>query len=1382
MSVIIYKMSEFNENIQIQQIAIRDAFRDKLTGKPIPYNDSSKRRYEKRPDLFILPLNYDLRQGEWKAWSYGRDITINYRRVKKNRDFIIMATDDVREVTYKYTSSENLDDQIRKTLAEMNADYNPNQRWTTDGANDDAVEWWVDNSLSLFMRGGERRGFAHHHPFGWTNYTPSGMSANLVQLQASVPQTLKPFNMVFNGRPINYRIAHIEYVDNESRCCWSYLRKNKIPMNQLKALKGNNADEWTFEELLRVAKAKHKILEIFDIDGDQFRNFYLKDGKVNFNETYRYFPPNRTGDGKMLNLRKGLAFMVVGNHIYPFHRQFQYSLLQSIGKGGKKYAKFNNSGEITDGDDITMSQRFIDTMPEGKKKEKLQEKYNKQVEEYSNSKYYEEGTFVIGEAKYNYYEGSHLDEVVRELYYNTNEIYNFRTDKNGNISQIWLSEYDEATNKPELVWRLQACPNYLLMKPLYEKFTMIYKGEDINTIGIALYQNVIGARFANLKSQTCGTIFKTEMPFNYTTEILDEHSKVNTYPAELQEYEVSVSIQELLRKQFLKDEEQRMYILSQQPEWKGQEDTHQQAIDEYMDTQYPMPEKPEPHGEEFCEEFGDVLCLDFNKFYSNRLENPHNPFMKFENFDNVEPYVPVKVLKNGFYYCEIPEVLESHEFIPFADKTAGWYCKSVVDMAFQLPKEKQPLITHQLIPHKNNIIPTDTFTKFVELVYRECEDLPLEHTAKSVINHFVGMLGRDTKEKVVVGSQLIRDTNDCNYAENKGYRLKPFAEARGEKEELYMTYKDKMSDERFSCLPIHIQILQEAKVELENLRRKIIANETEKKSVVYQEKPLSFAVWKHSLLARNWTKKWGFHPTKLDNGYRQYCKSLCKVEEKVSEKHLIHFIMFKTDSIVIADFGSGRLNEAIKDVDIGTGRGQLKIEWDTRLPIYADRKKLKNISKQVFKLKKTETEMTKTNHKYNHTYNKRDAVYDLIKDRKSFRVQGMGGTGKSSLMIGEHEKGVIPYMIENDIKFALCATTHKASHNVLFEKVGISGKTIDSLLGVCPSKPVPTDPQFTQLSGYDYIIIDEVSMLQKKFYNYLKQIKLTYPDLHFIFVGDYSQLPPVEPSVISSYKYDETNVLKWLCDYNLVELTKNMRSSAEGEEMFDWYKKLIVGETNPELEASLTKKYDLTTFRPYNKNLCWTKKGVHYVNWLVMSGRRQHYPSISNWIKLKPVKLNGKTIRPVWLKYGVWVGDRKISPLLELRATDGDKSGLDLYYNNQEFGLIDWVNDEASLECRVTKKVIYVRADQFYKHFRYNFATTIHKSQSDSYDEPYNIWEWDKIGDTRDGNALKYVAVSRTKAKKHINIITSGWGFPQNMPDYNLFKAETTSQFPDTTL
>ena len=61
---------------------------------------------------------------------------------------------------------------------------------------------------------------------------------------------------------------------------------------------------------------------------------------------------------------------------------------------------------------------------------------------------------------------------------------------------------------------------------------------------------------------------------------------------------------------------------------------------------------------------------------------------------------------------------------------------------------------------------------------------------------------------------------------------------------------------------------------------------------------------------------------------------------------------------------------------------------------------------------------------------------------------------------------------------------------------------------------------------------------------------------------------------------------------------------------------------------------------------------------------------------------------------------------------------------------------------------IEITKDEFAKLFYPAYCITTHKSQGQTFNEAYTIYEWDRF-DKR----LKYVALSRSTNKNHINII-----------------------------
>jgi ATP-dependent exoDNAse (exonuclease V) alpha subunit len=77
---------------------------------------------------------------------------------------------------------------------------------------------------------------------------------------------------------------------------------------------------------------------------------------------------------------------------------------------------------------------------------------------------------------------------------------------------------------------------------------------------------------------------------------------------------------------------------------------------------------------------------------------------------------------------------------------------------------------------------------------------------------------------------------------------------------------------------------------------------------------------------------------------------------------------------------------------------------------------------------------------------------------------------------------------------------------------------------------------------FKYIFVDEVSMLQEKFYKFLLMVKKFKPETKFIISGDYNQLEPVADRISPEYNYARNPALFELCNFNKIQLTKCRRA------------------------------------------------------------------------------------------------------------------------------------------------------------------------------------------------------------------------------------------------
>lgn len=778
------------------------------------------------------------------------------------------------------------------------------------------------------------------------------------------------------------------------------------------------------------------------------------------------------------------------------------------------------------------------------------------------------------------------------------------------------------------------------------------------------------------------------------------------------------------------------------------------------------------------EHLGEYVSIDIRKCYTSCLENPANPFMRFEVFDNVVGMTNEDFNNElGWYYVNfidpcVGDSMNEHEFFPFIGVRNGWFCLKVIQLARGV-KGLNFNINAFIAPHKKNIMgkinkkdefgrwfktEDNYFTEFVNYVYDKLDGVVLDNggsAPKFVINSFIGQLGMYHREKGYSKSFVVSTTDDEKYYKLKG--LETYI-IRGGDNPLFLMVEQHYQDYKTDALSIHSQIIQEAKCKLYELNSAIKFVKVEEQ--IIEEKcgePESWITWKWGR-----GKKLPFKDEKfMRTAYENYKKGLVK---KVCRKETLELccpLVYKTDSILLADYGSGRLNEALANVPFGADRGMVREEFrgKGKASEGADSPLIASLFKRfIIKPKDTELDELQTNPWVKHE--KED--YEKLIDRgEGFRLDGMAGTGKSSLTCGGHGlKGVIDYLTEKGKSYVLTATTHKAKANKLFVEKGYIGATIHSFLKSYSG--TLGDPKFQMCYELDYLIIDECSMLNKIFYLHLRNIKTLYPNLSIIMIGDYQQLPSVEsnaPTFVNYEDMENTQLVKWLCDYNLIHLTENMRCSEEGELMFKLYNNIIAQKLDKKDKALLTSFVRHKKFNPYTAflaggNLCWKNATKDYINLIIVEKLFVKLNARGNkeWDCSENFEVEGKVIKSrymtkIWVKRADSEGIKDAN--CKIVSIKNMNRGENSYYNNQEFYVSKIENwDEIQLTDTITGEDIVINREELYRHFDYAYATTIHRAQGSTINAPYSINDWsDSLS-----KKLKYVALSRTSDKDNIQI------------------------------
>jgi len=281
----------------------------------------------------------------------------------------------------------------------------------------------------------------------------------------------------------------------------------------------------------------------------------------------------------------------------------------------------------------------------------------------------------------------------------------------------------------------------------------------------------------------------------------------------------------------------------------------------------------------------------------------------------------------------------------------------------------------------------------------------------------------------------------------------------------------------------------------------------------------------------------------------------------------------------------------------------------------------------------------------------------------------------------------------------------------------IDGMTIHKFCCTCKTYDILKSMKFK------YIFVDEVSMLQEKFYKFLLMIKKLKPETRFIISGDYDQLEPVADRISPKYNYARNPAIFELCNFNKVQLTKCRRAN---DKLFN----LIKSDNVPNLTPS---NFNTTSkITDYNTHLCFTNKKRININNTMMEAKKINYKGSS-------ITLN----KLFWDENSQNVILQVDTPIIA--KVNNKDIGI---VNNERFNITNIENNIITIQNE--NKIIQFNVfkdDAFQRCFRVAFATTCHSSQGLSIREPYLIHQFNRYT-----NKMKYVSLSRATLYEHINI------------------------------
>lgn len=265
-----------------------------------------------------------------------------------------------------------------------------------------------------------------------------------------------------------------------------------------------------------------------------------------------------------------------------------------------------------------------------------------------------------------------------------------------------------------------------------------------------------------------------------------------------------------------------------------------------------------------------------------------------------------------------------------------------------------------------------------------------------------------------------------------------------------------------------------------------------------------------------------------------------------------------------------------------------------------------------------------------------------------FTLAGYAGTGKSTCIkkiIDEYRREIV-----------VSAPTHKAK-KVLMNTTDLPAQTLHSLLGLRPDVDLdnfnPNDPEFNpiaepKIGEYDFVIIDEASMINQELYNMIVE-KTKDTETKVLFMGDPAQIPPVgeKESVVfnqNSNEFHQLTIIERQNDTNPLwivydALRNNLTSPTGGFErktMMNHMGEGVVFTADKQVfREAILKKYTSDDFKrntDFAKVIAWRNKTVMSANKVI---RTALFGENADIIEIGDILMGYRSVRSSNAQYNI---------------------------------------------------------------------------------------------------------------------------------------------------
>jgi hypothetical protein len=353
---------------------------------------------------------------------------------------------------------------------------------------------------------------------------------------------------------------------------------------------------------------------------------------------------------------------------------------------------------------------------------------------------------------------------------------------------------------------------------------------------------------------------------------------------------------------------------------------------------------------------------------------------------------------------------------------------------------------------------------------------------------------------------------------------------------------------------------------------------------------------------------------------------------------------------------------------------------------------------------------------YNDSDNWED-IMEVLDKKGGLLLQASAGNGKTYVA-----KQIAKKLMEKGYGVKIIAPTNKAGLN-------IGGSTIHKFLKIDKEGNISSKLLKIIKEKYQYIIIDEISMIGKELWKRINLLKIN-SNIKFLLLGDEKQCPPVENEDIEDY-FNHPAV-KSICNYNRNVLDVRKRYD---EKLYN----ILEDVNNIKIDYAHAIKEPLT-----ERNICYYNKTRKRIN-KYWNDKKKNDKDLF----IPADEENDKT-QDMYIYEGL--------PVIAMKTKhDGDNI---LFANSETFNVGNIDNEYISLCCERPdengEKEMYIYdclIEDFRDYFLLNYCSTTHKSQGETITEEYTIYDWDGMT-----TKIKYTALSR--AVKYENVYFGGGDRP----------------------